>query len=37
MGLSYFWGHMLHFEKYALLEQNNCDQCNGNDMLMMAP
>lgn len=27
-------GHMLHFEMYALLEQNECDQCNGNATLM---
>lgn len=24
-------GHILHFEMCALLEQNECDQCNGNN------
>lgn len=37
VGTSYFWGHILHFEMYALLEQNDFDQCNGNAMLTMAP
>lgn len=27
-------GHILHFEMYALLEQNNCAHCNGNATLM---
>lgn len=44
VGTSYFWGHILHFEMYALLEhtfvgnllENDYDQCNRNAMLMIA-
>lgn len=27
-------GHILHFEMYALLGQNDCTHCNGNATLM---
>lgn len=37
VGTSYFGGHILHFEMYALLEQNDYDQWNGNATLMIAP